>query len=168
MAKEREKPKASETEKGPRSAAKSRAKSSHGGKRAGAGRKPKEVTVAREAFTQAIERQIAALVPRLVANLMVLANGGYERVEEKYAPGEETAPEGGDAKGKAKAKKPGPGMVLVERKVSVAEPDREANRYLLDRLLGKPAIAPTPAPALADDDYEIDLSDAGGGGGSDA
>ena len=33
------------------------------------------------------------------------------------------------------------GLILAERKVSVAEPDREANKYLIDRILGRPRQA---------------------------
>ena len=95
----------------------------HGGARAGAGRKPKEVTRLRDELIQAFENKNAEFLSRGLENLVYLANGGYQRVEEEWSVDPE---------------EPGSEPVLTKRKVSVAEPDRAANQYLIDRMLGKP------------------------------
>lgn len=102
--------------------AKSAAKSKRGGRRVGAGRKPKAVNRLRAEIVAEAEKTICENLPCLIENMVVLANGGYQRVEEKWEPSIEKAGE----------------LVLVERKVSVADRDRAANQYLIDRVLGKP------------------------------
>jgi hypothetical protein len=97
----------------------------HGGRRAGAGRKTPEARKARADFNAATAETLAAWLPDLLRNLKRLADGGYERVEEKF---------------EADPAVPGV-LVLVERKVETAEPDRAANEYLVNRLLGKPMQA---------------------------
>lgn len=113
--------------------AKPRAKSSHGGPRPFSGRPTKDATKLRAAIIAEAEKVICDNLPQLIKNMITLANGGYERVEEKYEPPEEAilVPSGG-------RRSPKPELVLVERKVSIAEPDRAANQYLIDRLLGRP------------------------------
>lgn len=111
---------------------KSRAKSSHGGRRPGSGRKTKAATKLRAELLAEADQQIVDHLPQLVANLIKLADGGYRRVEEKWEP----EPFAGidPLTGQRREE---PELVLVERKVSVAEPDRAANQYLIDRILGK-------------------------------
>lgn len=118
-------------------------KGKRGGRRAGAGRKPNPITLVRPEVSAlvndvlhddaALNALLASLAPRCIANLMKLANGGFERVEEKW-----------------QAVQKGPSNLagdtptefeLVEKKVSYAEPDRRANEYLLDRVLGRPKQA---------------------------
>lgn len=103
---------------------KSRAKSSHGGHRAGAGRKPADFAKLRAEIIAETDSEICRNLPQLIKNMLYLANGGYERVEEKHT----------DAEGVGI-------MTLTERKISTAEPDRAANQYLIDRALGKPKQA---------------------------
>lgn len=102
-------------------AAKPKAKSKRGGPRPGSGRPTKDVTKLRAEIVAETEKVICDALPKLIANMIYLANGGYERVEEKHTDDE------------------GLGILaLTERKVSIAEPDRGANQYLIDRILGKP------------------------------
>jgi hypothetical protein len=101
-----------------------------GGARPGAGRKKKA-----EKFAGPVaeaEKRISDRLPRLIDNLMKLADGGYERVEEKWVPAD--PPDDDDEAAPVQS----PGLVLIERKVSRAEPDRAANQYLIDRVLGRP------------------------------
>lgn len=98
-----------------------------GGARPGAGRKKGP-----EKFPGAAalaDQTIAEKLPKLLENLFVLADGGFEQVEEKWEEGELPADS-----------KPGdkPPLVLVSRKVTWAAPDRAANQYLIDRILGRP------------------------------
>lgn len=102
-------------------AAKPKTKSKRGGPRPGSGRPTKDVTKLRAEIVAETEKVICDALPQLIKNMLVLANGGYERVEEKHT----------DAEGLGI-------LTLTERKVSIAEPDRGANQYLIDRILGKP------------------------------
>lgn len=114
----------------------------NGGARPGAGRKPKrtkyELTV-----TQA-EDKIVDHLPQILDNLLHLANGGYERVEEEWQPAKLVTITKHDEENDqfysvpAFPDKDPDEMVLVKRKVSVADKDRAANIYLVDRILGKP------------------------------
>lgn len=117
-------------------AAKSRAKSRHGGRRAGAGRKPKAVTKLRSEIVAEADKSICDELPRLIGNMVRLANGGYPRVEERWEPVEIEVPGEDGAPSTRKTE-----LVLVERKVSTADADRAANQYLIDRVLGKPKQA---------------------------
>jgi hypothetical protein len=109
-------------------------KKGHGGERAGAGRKSKA-----EKFGPQInkaEKRIADKLPLLIDNMLHLAEGGYERVKEKFELGEVR-----DEKGRiVRDDKGDPLMqlVVVERTVEIADKDRAANIYLIDRILGKP------------------------------
>lgn len=84
------------------------------------------------------EKQIADRLPELVDNMLHLANGGYERVEEQWTPA------GSLFIGSGEWMRPMyPGLdpdelVLVKRTTSVADKDRAANEYLINRILGKP------------------------------
>lgn len=113
--------------------AKPRAKSSHGGPRPGSGRPSKTTTKLRAEIIAETEKVICDALPQLIKNMIYLANGGYERVEEKWTPldMEVVVVQKGSTP-------PPPELVLSERKVSIAEPDRGANQYLIDRILGKP------------------------------
>jgi hypothetical protein len=106
-------------------------KSKRGGARPGAGRKKRSVKHAGPVATA--EQRIADQLPSLIENMLKLAHGGYQRVEEEWTPladesddGETSTPSG-----------PHP-LVMTKRKVSWAEPDRSANVYLIDRILGRP------------------------------
>ena len=86
--------------------------SGYGGARSGAGRKPGELKSLLEKPVRAAEKQIVERLPRLLANLFILADGVM--VEEDI-PGEQGEP--------VRYTKP---------------PDRQANEYLINRVLGKP------------------------------
>jgi len=98
---------------------------------------------------------IADNLPQLVANLIRLANGGFDRREERWEPAaivtvEDTlrTPDGQtmfDVQGKPiRIRRPAfpdivpTEFVIVERRQLRAEPDRAANEYLIDRVMGKP------------------------------
>lgn len=116
-----------------------------GGKRPGAGRKPKAEKYAPK--INKAEKRIADKLPALVDNLFALADGGYERIEERYEPAglvlidsHEVDGDGRVTRTKTRAYPdldPAT-LVLVERKVVTADRDRAANIYLMDRILGKP------------------------------
>jgi hypothetical protein len=91
-----------------------------GGPRPGSGRKPKATRLVVSDVNRLTRDQVEEWLPKLLSNLKILADGGFERVEEKFSRNQ-----AGD-------------LVLIERKVSIAEPDRAANEYLINRLLGKP------------------------------
>lgn len=113
--------------------AKPKAKSKRGGPRPGSGRPTKDVTKLRAEIVAETEKVICDALPQLIKNMIILANGGYERVEEKWTPRDievVVVPKGSTP--------PPPELILTERKVSIAEPDRGANQYLIDRILGKP------------------------------
>ena len=84
----------------------------HGGAREGAGRKPGELKSLLDKPVRAAEKQIVERLPRLLANLFILADGVM--VEEDIA-GENGEP--------IRYTKP---------------PDRQANEYLINRVMGKP------------------------------
>lgn len=124
-----------------------------GGIRPGAGRPRKAVKYERP--INKAERQIVDRLPDLLDNLLALADGGYERVEERYEPAgtvlidqELRNPDGQvalDAQGKPVRGKvqafphlAPDQLVLVQRTVSRADKDRAANVYLVDRIMGKP------------------------------
>jgi hypothetical protein len=107
----------------------------HGGSRPGAGRKPKADKHA--GAVAAAEQQIADRLPSLIENLLVLADGGFERVDEEWAPAGTITRGSGEFIVKVFADKEDDELVLVKRKVSVAEPDRASNQYLVDRILGR-------------------------------
>ena len=138
--------------------AQSKGKSKRGGSRSGAGRKTAEQTKARQDLNAAVDGLIGEMALDLVANLKRLADGGYKRVtltEEPAAtitrvdvvrdkdgnptfdgrgnPVTAEQPAFPDAKPDA--------MVVTRRVVEVADGDRAANEYLLNRRLGKPKQA---------------------------
>lgn len=117
----------------------------NGGKRPGAGRPRK--TDKHAGQIAAFEKRAADSLPERFENLTYLANGGYERVKEKWVPAglvfkDETTL---DDKGRPLTVKVpafpdlGPEvLVLIEKITEIAEPDRASNVYLTDRAMGKP------------------------------
>jgi hypothetical protein len=122
-------------------------KGNSGGKRAGAGRpaKPKH-----QAVIERAEKRIADRLPEILDNLFHLATGGYERIEEEWEPAgtvivdgseiveTERGPRAVKVKRSAYPDRPADELVLVRRRVSIADKDRAANTYLADRILGRP------------------------------
>lgn len=132
--------------------------SGRGGRRAGAGRKTAEQIKARQDLNSAVDGVIGEMALDLVANLKRLADGGYKRVTVTEEPAASITrvdvvrdKDGNptfDARGNpvtaeqpaypdAKAGE----MVVTKRVVEVADGDRAANEYLLNRRLGKPKQA---------------------------
>jgi hypothetical protein len=107
-----------------------------GGARPGAGRPRKAEKYA--APIAAAEDHIADRLPQLLSNMLKLANGGWEQVEEKWLPAALITTGSGEFESRVYPDLPANQLVLVERKRSRAAPDRAANIYLIDRILGKP------------------------------
>lgn len=84
------------------------------------------------------EKQIADHLPELIENLLLLANGGYERVEEEWQPAGLVYVGTGEFARRAFPEMEPNDLVLVKRKSSIADKDRQANEYLVNRILGKP------------------------------
>lgn len=127
-----------------------------GGKRAGAGRPRKATTHARPIAKA--EKRCADRLPGTIANLERIADGSAPEVEETWeaaglavvqvALTDEDGEVVEDAKGRPKLVKrlafpglPPEQLVLVRRKVTTAGPDRQANEYLADRVMGRPRQA---------------------------
>jgi hypothetical protein len=110
----------------------------HGGARKGAGR-PKNATKHKQTAASLTEL-CADFAPQAFANLKILANGGFERVKLEYEL-QTIVPEPGETDAEGSPRRPYLAEVLVGRKVEYAEPDREANKYLIDRVHGKPRQA---------------------------
>jgi len=125
----------------------------HGGARPNAGRKRKADKY--KAQINKAEKAAAARLVRNIENLEHLADGGYQRVSERYEPAGAIyidAPlrnEDGtvklDANGKpimvkqrAYPDKDADELVLVERRVEIADKDRAANIWLTEFIAGKP------------------------------
>lgn len=89
------------------------------------------------AISQA-EQRIAQRLPELIDNMFHLAMGGYERVEEQWAPAGTLWVGSGDSLRRMYPQAQADEMVLIKRTVSVADKDRQANEYLINRILGKP------------------------------
>lgn len=104
------------------------------------------------------EKQIADKLPSLIENMLILANGGYERVEEQYAPAGSLFIGSGEFMRRMYPDKPDEELVLVKRTVSIADRDRAANQYLIDRIMGKPterrelALTDKPLHEMTDDE----------------
>lgn len=108
----------------------------HGGARHGSGRKPSAIKF-ETAIAQA-EGRIADRLPSLIDNMFVLADGGYERVEEQWAPAGSLYIGSGEFQRRMYPALPDDELVLVKRTMSVADKDRQANEYLINRVMGKP------------------------------
>lgn len=87
----------------------------------------------------AAEDRIADRLPERVERLEQLANGGYEQVETVWKPAGLIFVGSGEWATLAFPHLPPEQLVCVERKVSIAAPDRAANIYLIDRIAGRPA-----------------------------
>jgi hypothetical protein len=120
-----------------------------GGARPGAGRKPKAET--HETAIAGAEKRLADRLPVTIGTLEELADGGLQTVEEIYEPAgtifvdaTETVIDGKGNPRPVRVKVPAfpdldpAEMVLVKRVVSHLAPDRAANIYLADRIMGKP------------------------------
>lgn len=101
-----------------------------------AGRKPRAVRFARPIARA--EKQIVDRLPEVVDTLLRLAAGGYERVEEEYAPAGTLTVGSGEAQALVFPDRRADELVLVRRRVSRADGDRAAAVYLVDRILGRP------------------------------
>ncbi len=130
--------------------------SGHGGARAGAGRKPKAEKYG--AKMDAGDKFVADRLLKFYRNLEKLADGGSERVREVWKPAglvliDDVVRDADgliitDERGKptkthssAFPLLSSETLVLVERRVEIAEADRAANEYLIDRLQGKPTAS---------------------------
>jgi len=102
----------------------------------GPGRKPKADKFARPIARA--EKQIADRLPELIDNMLMLACGGYERIEEEWQPAGSLYIGSGKDSVKMYPDLPDGELVLVKRKRSIADRDRAANEYLINRILGKP------------------------------
>lgn len=111
----------------------------HGGRRPGAGRPRKAEQYAGE--IAAAERLIADKLPKLLANMLKLANGGYYEDSVEYAPAGLVEIGQGECRGLAFPDKPADELVVVKKTRRRAAPDRKANEYLIDRILGRPTQA---------------------------
>jgi hypothetical protein len=89
----------------------------------------------------AAEDQIADRLPELLAAQFQLALGGYERVEEEWLPARLIYVGSGESAVRAYPDLPGDQLVLVKRKSSIADADRQAGQYLINRILGTPTQA---------------------------
>lgn len=123
---------------------------SHGGPRPGAGRKAKRIKFSGQVGK--LDKKLAAHQEKAADNLIFLANGGHDRGYEVWKPAgtvqitetEVVETEHGprvlrtlrpafpDIKDQAQ-------LVCVFRKVEIAEPDRAANEYIIDRIAGRPS-----------------------------
>ena len=120
----------------------------HGGARAGAGRKPKRIKYKEP--VEATDAILAAHQEKAAANLIKLADGGYKRKTEVWKPAgliqfvvtEKVETENGPKILRhlvpAFPDIPSNRLVCVERKFEIADADRAANQYILDRIGGKP------------------------------
>ena len=132
---------------------KPKAKSKRGGPRPNSGRKTTAFNKSRAEILAAIDKGNVERLPKLFENLFKLADGGYERVEEEWVPGDAPLAQPGTTSSE-------PPLVLAKRKVSVAEPDRASNQYLIDRILGRPRQSVEVTDAGADPSRRIMIPDA--------
>lgn len=161
-----------------------------GGTRPGAGRK--KTTEKYALPIRRAEKQIVDRLPERVERLHELANGGFEQVTETYEPagsvllelplrgadGQPLLDRGGRpilARQRAFPDLAADALICVRRVVSVAAPDRKANEYLLDRIMGRPTVAvageieqthklPPPLEAMIAKVYGETADDGDGGG----
>jgi hypothetical protein len=108
----------------------------------------------------AANSQAAAQLVHYVKNLQALADGGFEAVDEEWVPAglilidDQGADDDGilaaagvNTRHMRRPKKvlafpdlPPDQLVLVKRKRTTMAPDRSANIYLLDRIIGRPEV----------------------------
>lgn len=89
----------------------------------------------------AAEDQIADQLPKLLANMLRLANGDYWEEEEERVPSGLVTTGSGEFESPVFPDKDPAELVVVRRKRRKAAPDRKANEYLIDRILGRPTQA---------------------------
>ena len=89
----------------------------------------------------ASEDWIADRLPQLLDAQFALAIGGYERVEEEWLPAALVYVGSGESARRAYPDLPADKLVLVKRKSSIADADRQAGQYLINRILGTPTQA---------------------------
>lgn len=111
----------------------------HGGKRPGAGRPSKAEKYATP--IAATEDRIVGELPGLVANMLRLAKGGWWEEEIEQQPAGLVTIGSGEFESKVFPDKPDHELVVVKKKRRRAAPDRAANQYLIDRILGKPTTS---------------------------
>jgi hypothetical protein len=128
-------------------------KGKHGGARPGSGRKSRAEKY--EGPINKAERLAAQRLSQNIENLATLADGGYERVIERFEPAGTVLIDAPlldadgqpkiDANGKpimvrqhAFPKKEPHELVLVERRREIADKDRAANIWLTEFIAGKP------------------------------
>lgn len=100
------------------------------------GRPPKAQKYASEIAES--EAEVVSKLPKIRQALLKLALGGWKQVDEKWQPAALVTVGSGEFELPAFPDKAPNELVLVERKVGVAAPDRAALQYLIDRILGKP------------------------------
>ena len=139
-------------------AAKGKAKATTRTRKTGGGRKPAVSAKARAELATVVDNTLTALVPGCITNLKRLADGGYERVtrtfelainivREDVVRDKEGNPTFDSRGNVVIAKQPAfpdakpDDLVLVKRVVEVADADRAANEYLINRRLGRPKQA---------------------------
>ncbi len=120
---------------------------SHGGARPGAGRKPKRVKFPVQ--VEKLEKKLAAHQEKAARNLIKLADGGFERVTETWkAAGlvqvvrteQVEGPQGPKVLrflDRAFPDLDPDALVCIERRREVAEPDRAANEFIIERIAGR-------------------------------
>jgi len=130
----------------------------HGGARRGAGRHRK-----RDKYTSqsaAFDDRAADRLGDRAAALELLADGGFEQIEEEFVPAglvfidDVTVEDGKVIRRRVRAfpNLPEKELVCIRRKRSFAAPDRAANIYLIDRILGKPGTESDDEPPATDDE----------------
>lgn len=111
-----------------------------------------------ERFASAIaaaEQQIADQLPKLLVNMLKLANGGYYEDELELQPAGSVTVGSGEFASLLYPDKPADELVVVKKKRRRAAPDRKANEYLIDRILGRPTQA---VEIDADPDGSLELT----------
>lgn len=119
----------------------------HGGARPGSGRK--RISERYSEQVASFHDRAAADLDERYAALQLLADGGFEEVEEVWEPAGlvtvqrtlETADGVIRVSELAFPHLPPEQLVCVQRKKRVAAPDRKANEYLVDRVAGRPVAA---------------------------
>jgi hypothetical protein len=89
----------------------------------------------------AAEDWVADRLPEILAAQFKLALGGYERVEEEWQPAGLIYVGSGESACRAYPDLPSDELVLTKRKSSIADADRAAGQYLINRILGTPTQA---------------------------
>lgn len=120
------------------------AENQHGGARPRAGRKPKAERF--ESQISQAEQRAADRLPQLVDKLLEAALDGFERVHDTYEPaGTIQIDRVETSEGKAIRTKelafprlPPEQLVLTRRTITRTAPDRDAAKYLINRVAGSP------------------------------